>query len=86
MVKRVFKQADGRIIDVNAKPGMSVTKAAGHAGVKGLIGECGGSLSCAPCPVYGDPARAGLQQPEIFALFPVRDRGGVAGPFGALEG
>lgn len=56
MARLVFRQADGRAVEVVAKPGMSVMEAAVQAGVEGIIGECGGSLSCATCHVHVDPA------------------------------
>lgn len=56
MARLVFRQADGRAVEVAAKPGMSVMEAAVQAGVEGIIGECGGSLSCATCHVHVDPA------------------------------
>lgn len=56
MVRLVFKQADGSAVEVQARPGISVMEAAVQSGVEGIIGECGGSLSCATCHVYVDPA------------------------------
>ena len=52
MARLVFRQADGRAVEVAAKPGMSVMEAAVQAGVEGIIGECGGTMSCATCHVY----------------------------------
>jgi len=56
MVKLVFKQADGTETEVSAAPGASVMEAAVRAGIDGIIGECGGSLACATCHCYIDPA------------------------------
>lgn len=47
-------EGDVRVID--APVGTPVMKAAVSAMVPGIIGECGGDLSCATCHVYVDPA------------------------------
>ncbi|WP_372660204.1 2Fe-2S iron-sulfur cluster-binding protein [Hydrogenophaga sp.] len=36
--------------------GQSLMQAAVSAGVRGIVGECGGSAMCATCHVYVDPA------------------------------
>lgn len=43
--------ADGREITAEVKPGFNLMEAAVAANVPGVIGECGGSLSCATCHV-----------------------------------
>ena len=40
------------------KPGQSLMEAAVAHNIPGVIGECGGSLSCATCHVVVDPAWA----------------------------
>lgn len=37
-------------------PGLSVMQGAVGNSVRGIIGDCGGSCSCATCHVYVDPA------------------------------
>jgi 2Fe-2S ferredoxin len=53
-VKITTPQGDVRAIDVPV--GTHLMKAAVSAMVPGIIGECGGDLSCASCHVYVDPA------------------------------
>ncbi|MEU6573446.1 2Fe-2S iron-sulfur cluster-binding protein [Streptomyces sp. NPDC046805] len=54
----VFVQPDGRRQEVEAEVGQSVMKAATSALIDGIIGECGGDLSCATCHVFVDEAWA----------------------------
>lgn len=54
MVTIDFIQPDGSRINVNADGHPSVMHAAVKHGVEGIIGECGGELSCATCHVYLD--------------------------------
>ncbi|MFN3992107.1 MAG: 2Fe-2S iron-sulfur cluster-binding protein [Tabrizicola flagellatus] len=53
-----WKLADGREITLDVPEGESLMQAATRHGVPGIIGECGGSLSCATCHVVVDPAWA----------------------------
>ena len=39
---------------VEARPGASVMETAVKLGVPGIVGECGGGLSCATCHVFVD--------------------------------
>jgi 2Fe-2S ferredoxin len=41
--------------EIDARLGESVMEAALRAGVPGIIGECGGNLSCATCHVHVQP-------------------------------
>ena len=66
-MKATWKPADGREITLDMAEGLTLMEAATARGVPGIIGECGGSLSCATCHVVVDPAWA--------------DRAGEAGPF-----
>jgi ferredoxin, 2Fe-2S len=66
-MKATWKLADGREITLDVPAGQSLMEAATQRGVPGIIGECGGSMSCATCHVVVDPAWA--------------DRAGEAGPF-----
>lgn len=55
MPQIVFIQPDGTAQTVDAAPGQSVMEAATGALIRGIVGECGGSCSCATCHVYVDP-------------------------------
>ena len=58
---------NGQTLTAEVKPGLSLMEAAVANNVPNVIGECGGSLSCATCHVVVDPAwaeRAG--QPSAF--------------------
>lgn len=54
-VSRVVFISDGRRTDVEAPVGLSMMRAATDNLVSGVIGECGGDLSCATCHVYVEP-------------------------------
>jgi 2Fe-2S ferredoxin len=45
--------------------GHSVMQAAVAAGVRGIVGECGGSAMCATCHVYIDPAWLDRLRPAL---------------------
>jgi 2Fe-2S ferredoxin len=45
---------DGNSIDVDVPPGTSVMQAAVDNMIDGIVGECGGSCSCATCHCYVD--------------------------------
>lgn len=45
---------DVRVVDANV--GDSVMETAVRNGIGGIVGECGGSLSCATCHVFVDEA------------------------------
>lgn len=51
-----FTDTDGGTRTVEATPGDSVMETAVRNGVPGIVAECGGSLSCATCHVFVDPA------------------------------
>ncbi|MFN4193087.1 MAG: 2Fe-2S iron-sulfur cluster-binding protein [Tabrizicola sp.] len=53
-----WRLADGREITLEVPDGESLMQAATRHGVPGIIGECGGSLSCATCHVVVHPAWA----------------------------
>ena len=66
-MKASWKLADGREMTLDVAEGLSLMEAATQRGVPGIIGECGGSMSCATCHVVVDPAwsdRAGT--PSAF--------------------
>lgn len=52
MPKVFFTQPDGSVDVVHGEPGDSVMQTAVRQGLTGIIGQCGGSLSCATCHVY----------------------------------
>jgi 2Fe-2S ferredoxin len=51
-----WKHPDGTITTATVETGTSMMQAAVDNNVPGIIGECGGTLSCATCHVYVDPA------------------------------
>ena len=56
MPKVTFTDSAGDSRTVDANPGDSVMETAVRNGVPGIVAECGGSLSCATCHVFVDPA------------------------------
>lgn len=66
-MKVTWTQTDGRAITLDVPEGQSLMEAATRHGVPGIIGECGGSMSCATCHVIVDP---------VWAI-----RAGAPGPF-----
>jgi 2Fe-2S ferredoxin len=55
-MKATWIQPDGRATTLDVTQGKSLMEAATAKGIPGIIGECGGSLSCATCHVVVDPA------------------------------
>ncbi len=51
-------QSDGSRHELDAPEGASVMQVATGAGLRGIVGECGGSAMCATCHVYVDDAWA----------------------------
>jgi len=51
-----YTSHDGAVTSVEAGIGQSVMQAAVQHGVRGILGECGGVLSCATCHVFVDEA------------------------------
>ncbi|MBI1180228.1 MAG: 2Fe-2S iron-sulfur cluster binding domain-containing protein [Alphaproteobacteria bacterium] len=56
MVKLIVIDAEGAEHVLDAEPGRSVMKAATDELLPGIMGECGGCLSCATCHGYVDEA------------------------------
>lgn len=56
MVNITFVQPDGTQKAVTADAGLSLMRAALDNGIAGMMGDCGGELSCATCHAYLDPA------------------------------
>lgn len=48
----VYTAAGGEVTSVTGRPGDSIMETAVRNGVPGIVGECGGSLSCATCHVF----------------------------------
>ncbi len=59
MAKITYVEADGSAKTIEVRSGWSLMQGAVSNGVKGIIGECGGSMACATCHCYVDPARLG---------------------------
>ncbi|MEO9326712.1 MULTISPECIES: 2Fe-2S iron-sulfur cluster-binding protein [Gordonia] len=59
MPKVFYTQPDGVEKIIDGAVGDSVMATAVRNGVTGIVGQCGGSLSCATCHVYLDPAEMG---------------------------
>jgi 2Fe-2S ferredoxin len=53
-----FVEHDGSSYEVEVKSGSSVMQAAVDNMIDGVVGECGGSCSCATCHCYVDEAWA----------------------------
>lgn len=53
-------QPDGRSLTRDVPEGTSLMQTAVAHGVAGIVGECGGSMSCATCHVVVDPVWADL--------------------------
>lgn len=51
----VYTADDGSVTTIEGRPGDSVMETAVRNGVPGIVGECGGSLSCATCHVFVAP-------------------------------
>jgi ferredoxin, 2Fe-2S len=55
-MKATWILPDGRAMSADVKDGGSLMEAAVGIGVPGVIGECGGNLSCATCHVCVEDA------------------------------
>ncbi|MBF6245566.1 2Fe-2S iron-sulfur cluster binding domain-containing protein [Nocardia elegans] len=55
MPKVFYTQPDGQVRVVDGAVGDSVMSTAVRNGVNGIVGQCGGTLSCATCHVYLEP-------------------------------
>ena len=63
MPKVTFIDFKGSEKHVSGQDGESLLQLAHSNGIEGVIGECGGNLSCATCHVYVDEAWLGLLPP-----------------------
>jgi 2Fe-2S ferredoxin len=59
MPKVTYIQHDGSSQTIDVPVGENVMRGALYNGVDGIVGECGGGLSCATCHCYVDDAWAG---------------------------
>lgn len=48
----IYTAHDGTVTEQEGRPGDSIMETAVRNGVPGIVGECGGSLSCATCHVF----------------------------------
>jgi len=48
----IYTAFDGTETTVDGTPGASIMETALRNGVPGIVGECGGSMSCATCHVF----------------------------------
>jgi 2Fe-2S ferredoxin len=60
MPKVFYTQPDGVVKVVDGAAGDSVMSTAVKNGVNGIVGQCGGTLSCATCHVYLDNNELGF--------------------------
>lgn len=59
----IFVEHDGTVLEIEARVGETVMRAARAAGVPGILGECGGSMSCLTCHCYVSYADVGRIPP-----------------------
>ena len=65
MVRIIYNSGDGSSREVEVAVGRSLMLGATINGVAGIDADCGGTLSCATCHVYVDPAWVDrLPEPE----------------------
>ena len=48
----IYTADNGTVTTIEGRPGDSIMETAVRNGVPGIVGECGGSLSCAMCHVF----------------------------------
>lgn len=63
MPKVIYLQAGGSATELEVPVGQSLMAAATSAGLNGIVGDCGGVMSCATCHVVVDHAFIGLLPP-----------------------
>ena len=62
-MQATWRLPNGQSITATVHPGQSLMEAAVAHNIPNVIGECGGSLSCATCHVVVDPAWAARAGP-----------------------
>ena len=74
----VYVEADGNVHQVEAGSGRTLMQVAVANGVPGILGDCGGSCSCATCHAYIDPRWADrlpkISETEEYMLDGLPDR------------
>jgi ferredoxin, 2Fe-2S len=65
VVKIIFRHQDGTDEAVEAAEGLTVMETALRSGVDGLLGECGGNMTCSTCHVYIESALDTTELPPI---------------------
>lgn len=63
MAKVHFVAPDGARKTLSIPDGWTVMAGAVSEGLDGILGDCGGAMSCATCHVYVDPAWTGALPP-----------------------
>ena len=58
-MKAMWVMPDGTEVTAEVEEGLNLMRAAVENNVDGVIGECGGNLSCATCHVFVDEAWIG---------------------------
>jgi 2Fe-2S ferredoxin len=56
MPKATLISADGTAHVLDVADGVSLMQAATQAGIPDIVGDCGGSMTCATCHILVDPA------------------------------
>ncbi|HUP90791.1 MAG TPA: 2Fe-2S iron-sulfur cluster-binding protein [Solimonas sp.] len=85
MPKVTYIQPDGQSQVVDAKDGQSVMEAATGNMIRGIVGECGGSCSCATCHVYVDEAWFGKLPPPSETELAMLEGAVEPGPLSRLS-
>jgi len=55
MPKAIYIENDDRRTEAEVALGTSLMRGAGDNGVDGIVGDCGGVMSCATCHVFVEP-------------------------------
>jgi 2Fe-2S ferredoxin len=63
MPKAIYISHDGSTQALELEPGVNLMHAAVSNGIYAIVGDCGGSASCATCHVYLDAAFEALVPP-----------------------
>jgi len=78
MIEVVIVQPDGREVRIQGQEGQSLMDCAVDNSVSGIIGRCGGAMSCLTCHCYPDvswlPLLASPTEEEVEVLPYVFDR------------